>query len=53
MSVYEGEGGVTRLGWDMWKRFLLGGLIVMLLSATGVASVLLLQVHDTIEVFQK
>ena len=52
MSVYEGEGGVTRLGWDMWKRFLLGGLIVMLLSATAVASAVLLQVHETIEVFQ-
>ncbi|HEV2776194.1 MAG TPA: LCP family protein [Solirubrobacteraceae bacterium] len=52
MSVYEGEGGVTRLGWDTWKRFLVGGLIVMLLSATAVASAVLLQVHETIEVFQ-
>ncbi|MDP1850727.1 MAG: LCP family protein [Solirubrobacteraceae bacterium] len=53
MSVYEGGGeGVTRMGWDMWKRFLLGGLIVMLLSATAVASIALLQVHETIEVFQ-
>ena len=52
MSVYEGEGAVTRLGWDMWKRFLLGGVIVMALSATAVASSVLLQVHKAVEVFQ-
>ena len=52
MSVYEESEGVTRLGWDMWKRFLIGAVLVILLSATAVASGVLLQVHDTIAVFQ-
>ena len=51
MSVYEGDGA-PRLGWEMWKRFLVGGLLVVLLSATAVASAVLLQVHETIAVFQ-
>ena len=51
MSVYEGES-TTRLGWEMWKRFLIGGVLVVLLSATAVASGVLLQVHETIAVFQ-
>ena len=36
MSVYEGEGP-PRLSWDMWKRFALGGILVVSLSATAVA----------------
>ena len=52
MSVYEESEGAARLGWDMWKRFLIGALLVVLLSATAVASGVLLQVHDTIAVFQ-
>ncbi len=52
MSVYENEE-TPRLGWDMWKRFLIGGTIVMLLSATAVASGVLLQVHETIDKFQQ
>lgn len=51
MSVYEGDSP-PRLGWEMWKRFLVGGLLVVLLSATAVASAVLLQVHETIAVFQ-
>ena len=51
MSVYEEER--PRLGWDMWKRFLIGGVLVVLLSATAVASGVLLQVHESIEVFQQ
>jgi len=51
VSVYENEQA-PRLGWDMWKRFLIGGALVILLSATAVASGVLLQVHETIAVFQ-
>ena len=51
MSVYETEQA-PRLGWDMWKRFMIGGVLVILLSATAVASGVLLQVHETIAVFQ-
>ncbi|MDP2710150.1 MAG: LCP family protein [Solirubrobacteraceae bacterium] len=50
MSVYEGE--TPRLGWDMWKRFAIGATLVVMLSATAVASAVLLQVHETIEVFR-
>jgi LCP family protein required for cell wall assembly len=52
MSVYEGDAG-PRLTWDMWKKFLLGGVLVVALTATAVASSVLLQVHDTIDVFQR
>ena len=52
MSVYEGEAP-PRLGWEMWKKFLIGGMLVVMLTATAVASAVLLQVHDTIEVFQR
>ena len=52
MSVYEGEGP-PRLTWGMWKRFALGGILVVALTATAVASAVLLQVHETIAVFQR
>jgi len=52
MSVYEGEGP-PRLGWEMWKKFALGGILVVALTATAVASGVLLQVHETIAVFQR
>jgi LCP family protein required for cell wall assembly len=52
VSVYENEGASSGLTWDMWKRFLVGGVLVVLLTATAVASGVLLQVHDTIQVFQ-
>ena len=35
-----------RLAWSMWKGFLLGGLLVVLLSATATATAVLLQVDD-------
>ena len=53
MSVYEGDGASGGLTWGMWKRFALGAVLVVLLSATAVASGVLLQVHETIAVFQK
>jgi LCP family protein required for cell wall assembly len=37
----------------MWKKFALGGILVIALSATAVASAVLLQVHETIAVFQR
>jgi LCP family protein required for cell wall assembly len=37
----------------MWKRFALGGILVIMLSATAVASGVLLQVHESIAVFQR
>jgi polyisoprenyl-teichoic acid--peptidoglycan teichoic acid transferase len=52
MSVYEGQGP-PRLTWDMWKRFAIGGILVVALTATAVASAVLLQVHETIAVFQR
>jgi len=52
VSVYEPEGA-PRLGWEMGKRFALGGLLVMVLSAVAVATALLLQVHETVDVFQR
>ncbi len=52
MSVYEGDGS-PHLIRAMWKRFALGALLVVLLSATAVASGVLLQVHETIAIFQK
>ena len=51
MSVYEDSP--PRLGWDMWKKFALGGILVVAFTATAVASGVLLQVHETIEVFQR
>jgi LCP family protein required for cell wall assembly len=36
----------------MWKKFILGGAIIVLLVAAPVATALLLQVHQAIEVFQ-
>ena len=51
MSVYEGESA-PRPGAEMWKRFTLGAVLVIALTATAVASGVLLQVHETIDVFQ-
>ncbi len=52
MSVYEGEQ-TSGVGWHMWKRFLIGSVLVVLLSATAVASGVLLQVHESIADFQE
>ena len=52
MSVYETDAA-PRLGWDMWKRFMIGGILVILLSATAVATAVLLEVHKSIEDFQE
>jgi polyisoprenyl-teichoic acid--peptidoglycan teichoic acid transferase len=52
MSVYEGEGP-PRLGRDMFKRFALGSIIIVLLSATAVATSVLLEVHDAINIIEQ
>jgi len=52
VSVFETDAP-PRLGWDMWKKFALGAILVIMLSATAVASGVLLQVHETIAVFQR
>ncbi|HEX8158253.1 MAG TPA: LCP family protein [Solirubrobacteraceae bacterium] len=51
MSVYESEA-TPRLGRDMWKRFAIGGILVVLLTTTAVATGLLLQVHESVQIFQ-
>jgi polyisoprenyl-teichoic acid--peptidoglycan teichoic acid transferase len=51
VSVLEPEGGDPRLGWQMAKRFALGSLLIVLLSATAVASGVLLELHEGITVF--
>ncbi|MDQ3676443.1 MAG: LCP family protein [Actinomycetota bacterium] len=52
MSVYEPEGP-PRLGWEMVKRFALGGVLIVLLSATAVATAVLLEVHDSINIIER
>ncbi|MGH2839950.1 MAG: LCP family protein [Solirubrobacteraceae bacterium] len=52
MSVYE-PGGPPRLGWQMAKRFALGSIIIVMLSATAVASAVLLEVHDAINIIER
>ena len=52
MSVYEGDVP-PRLGWEMWKKFAIGALLVIVLSATAVATAVLLEVNDTIRRFQE
>ena len=43
----------VRSPYRMGRRFLLGSLLVILFSAIGTASFLLLQVHQAVEVFQE
>jgi LCP family protein required for cell wall assembly len=50
MSAYESDQA-PRLGMQMAKKFALGGLLIVLFSATAVASGLLLEVHADVKVF--
>ena len=52
MSVYQPEAP-PRLGWEMAKRFAIGAVIIVMLSATAVASAVLLEVHDAINIIEK
>jgi polyisoprenyl-teichoic acid--peptidoglycan teichoic acid transferase len=45
--------GAPRLGLAMAKRFAVGAVLIVLLSATAVASAVLLEVDQNIEVFQE
>jgi len=52
VSVYEPEAP-PRLGWQMAKRFALGGILIVALSATAVATAVLLEVHDAVNIIQR
>ncbi len=52
MSVYQPEAP-PRLGWEMAKRFALGAIIIVLLSATAVATAVLLEVHAAINIIER
>ena len=53
MSVLEPPEEAPRLGLEMAKKFALGSLLVVLLTATAVASGLLLEVHQDVTVFAR
>jgi LCP family protein required for cell wall assembly len=40
-----------RLAWGMWKRFLLGAAVVVVLGATATATAALLQVKDVVDIY--
>lgn len=50
MSVYE-SGDAPRLGLQMAKKFAIGGVLIVLFTATAVASGLLLEVHQDVTAF--
>jgi len=52
VSVYEADE-TPRLGLQMAKRFAIGGLLIVMLTATAVASALLLEVHEDVTVFAR
>ncbi|MEA2131720.1 MAG: hypothetical protein QOJ85_4611, partial [Solirubrobacteraceae bacterium] len=45
--------GPPRLGLAMAKKFVVGAVLIVLLSATAVASAVLLEVDKSIQVFQE
>ncbi len=53
MSVLDPPEEAPRLGLQMAKKFALGSLAVVLLTATAVASGLLLEVHQDVTVFAR
>jgi polyisoprenyl-teichoic acid--peptidoglycan teichoic acid transferase len=44
---------VPRPGWEMWKRFLLAGMLVVLLSATATATAGLLEVDEYSDIIRE
>jgi polyisoprenyl-teichoic acid--peptidoglycan teichoic acid transferase len=48
-----GEGRPPRLAWGMYKRFALAGVIITLLAAASIASAVLLEVKQAVEIFRK
>jgi LCP family protein required for cell wall assembly len=47
------EPGVPKLAWNMWKRFLLGGVIIVLAAAGTTATASLLQVKNIADQFNR
>ena len=52
MNVYEPEPP-PRLAWSMWKRFLVGALAIVVLTAAATATAALLQVKQVVTVFKE
>lgn len=52
MSVTPGEK-VPRPSWGMYKRFALAGVIIACLAAATVASAVLLEVKEAVDIFQR
>jgi LCP family protein required for cell wall assembly len=50
VNVYEPEQ-TPRLAWAMWKRFLVGALAVVVLTAAATATAALLQVKEVVTLF--
>jgi len=53
MSVIGADEAAPRVGLQMGKRFAIGALLIVLLSATAVSSALLLEVHEDFTVFAR
>ena len=46
------EEGIPRLAWGMWKRFALAGAIIIVFTATAVATAALLEVKDVASIIR-
>ncbi|MBA3746372.1 MAG: LCP family protein [Solirubrobacterales bacterium] len=53
MSYVVQSDDAPRLGRQMAKKFLLGGILIVMFSAIAVASALLLEVHEDVTVFAR
>ena len=49
----KSEDGPPRLAWDMYKRFLLAGAIITCLCAATIASAVLLEVKEGLDIFRR
>jgi LCP family protein required for cell wall assembly len=47
------QDGPPRLAWGMYKRFALAGVIITLLAAATVASAVLLEVKEAVDIFRR
>ena len=52
MSTYD-PSKPPRLAWGMWKRFLLGSVLIAFLTAAGTATAVLLEVKDSVSAFTR
>ncbi len=54
MSVYDpGPERPPHLAWGMWKKFLVGTIVVIVLVAAPTATAILLQVKDAVDAFEQ